>query len=46
MKRLFRQIADDDMEIDAYKLQGVLNAMFKEGTYGCHWTCLTAEIEN
>jgi len=32
MKRLFRQVAGSDVEIDAYKLQSVLNDMFKQGT--------------
>ena len=31
MKKAFRMVAGKDMEVDAYELQGILNAAFKKG---------------
>jgi hypothetical protein len=31
LKRSFRKVAGDDMEIDAFELRDILNAVFKKG---------------
>jgi len=33
LKRSFRKVAGDDMEIDAFELRDILNAVFKKGLF-------------
>jgi hypothetical protein len=32
LKEAFKKVSGEDMEIDAYELQGILNAAFQKGT--------------
>ena len=42
LKQNFRRIAGEDMEIDAYELQEILNAVFQRG--GFQVKCTTVQV--
>ena len=44
MRDAFRKISGEDMEIDAYELQDILNAAFMKGTSGSY--CGRALVDN
>ena len=43
MREAFRKISGEDMEIDAYELQDIINAAFMKGTSGGHALTLNYE---
>ena len=47
MRDAFRKISGEDMEIDAYELQDILNAAFMKGTSGdCYEKGLVCRVAN
>jgi calpain len=36
LREAFKKVSGEDMEVDAYELQGILNAAFQKGTPTYH----------